>query len=400
MSKSAFYDAIPIMEHIQKHGYTAYFVGGAVRDYYLARVINDVDIATSAMPNEIEQLFDHTIPVGKAHGTINVVWEGCNYEVTTFRTEDNYEDHRRPSHVHFVRSLYEDVARRDFTINAMAMDTKFELYDYFNGLEDLKARCIRTVGNPVARFSEDALRIIRGLRFQSQLDFDIETKTYEAMKSCANDIKYLSVERIMTEFEKLLKGKGVEKAFKGLLYLDLMAHIPYFKLFNWQNVKIDTPLTLAQFLALIHLIEGKKEGLNCLKLSNQTLKEAEKLYQAIQSLQRITSKSSLTIWIYDYGMECAQTILHLKTLLESHSIQLPSPLVFNFNTVKTISEHLPIYSRKDMDINGKVLIDELHLGRGPWLKHTLREIECAIVTNKVSNIQSEIIEWVKNNVEI
>lgn len=215
MTKTAFYDAIPVMEHISKHGFKAYFVGGAVRDYYLQRDIHDIDIATSATPDEIEAIFEHTIPVGKEHGTINVVFEGDNYEITTFRTEGDYDDHRRPNDVQFVRSLYEDVARRDFTINAMAMDTSFKLYDYFEGRHDLTAGLIRTVGDPNLRFAEDALRIIRGLRFQSQLNFEIDPNTFEAMRNAACDIAYLSIERIIAELDKLLKGSGIERLFSN-----------------------------------------------------------------------------------------------------------------------------------------------------------------------------------------
>lgn len=399
MSKAAFNAAIPLMKHIQSHGFEAYFVGGAVRDFYLGRTINDVDIATSATPDEIESIFDHTIPVGKAHGTINVVWNNNNYEVTTFRTEGLYEDHRRPTNVHFVRSLYEDVARRDFTINAMAMDTEFKLYDYFNGCLDLNNHCIRTVGNAQTRFTEDALRIIRGLRFQSQLNFDIEKKTYKAMSSCIEDINFLSIERIMTELEKLLMGSGISKAFKAIIDLKIMSHIPYFKFFKWQNMMLNKPLTLPQFLAFLHLFEGEKEGIKLLKLSKQTLKEAERLTQAVRNLQQIHSKADLKIWVYDYG-NVATDIFYLKSLFDTHQIQLANPLIFNPNSISEIRQGMPILVRKDININGKILMEVLNEPSGPWLKRTLRQIECAIVTNEINNRQTEIVEWVKENVEI
>lgn len=173
MDKSLFEQAKPILEHIQKNGFEAYYVGGSVRDYVMRRDIHDIDITTSATPDEIESIFSHTIPVGKEHGTINVVYNHENYEVTTFRAEDDYLDHRRPSGVTFVRDLYEDLQRRDFTMNAIAMDTEYQLYDYFGGQQDINNRIIRTVGLPEERFQEDALRMIRCLRFQSQLSFEI-----------------------------------------------------------------------------------------------------------------------------------------------------------------------------------------------------------------------------------
>ena len=400
MSKAAFNAANPLMKHIQQHGFEAYFVGGAVRDFYLNRTINDVDIATSATPDEIEAIFEHTIPVGKAHGTINVVWEKNNYEVTTFRTEGRYEDHRRPTDVQFVRSLYEDVARRDFTINAMAMDTNFKLYDYFDGYNDLNHHCIRTVGDPQARFTEDALRIIRGLRFQSQLNFDIEEKTYAAMSACVEDIHYLSIERIMTELEKLLLGRGIEKAFKAVVDLKIMAHIPYLKMFDWQHIHLDIPLSLSQFLAFLHIFEGQKEGIKRLKLSNQTLKEAEHLASAILRLQQIQSKEELQIWVYDYGENIASDIFYLKALLEAHEIQIANPLIFNPKIIQKIYQQLPIHNRKEVNMNGKVLMVVLDQPSGPWIKHALREIECAIVLKKVKNSRTDIVEWVKQNVKV
>ncbi|MDU4602281.1 MAG: CCA tRNA nucleotidyltransferase, partial [Staphylococcus warneri] len=201
MSNELFERAKPILNQIQQHGYQAYYVGGSVRDYLMQRPIHDIDITTSATPYEIESIFDHTIPVGKEHGTINVVYNRENYEVTTFRAEEEYIDHRRPSDVHFVRDLYEDLQRRDFTINAIAMDTDYQTFDYFSGEDDINNGIIRTVGQPTERFEEDALRILRGLRFQSQLNFKIEYHTYNAMANQMEDIKYLSIERIIVELK-------------------------------------------------------------------------------------------------------------------------------------------------------------------------------------------------------
>lgn len=190
MDKSLFEQARPILEQIQDNGFEAYYVGGSVRDYVMGRNIHDIDITTSATPDEIESIFSHTIPVGKEHGTINVVFNDENYEVTTFRAEEDYVDHRRPSGVTFVRDLYEDLQRRDFTMNAIAMDTAYKLYDYFDGQQDINNRIIRTVGIAEERFQEDALRMIRCLRFQSQLSFDIAMETFEAMRTQMADINF------------------------------------------------------------------------------------------------------------------------------------------------------------------------------------------------------------------
>ncbi|MCL2858873.1 MAG: CCA tRNA nucleotidyltransferase, partial [Streptococcaceae bacterium] len=172
-----FVQALSVLEKIKSAGYEAYFVGGSVRDALLNRQIHDVDIASSAYPEEIKQIFPYTIDVGIEHGTILVLMgkeQSDQYEVTTFRTESTYTDYRRPDAVDFVRDLGEDLKRRDFTINAFAMDTDGTIIDQFDGLTDLKEKCIRAVGQATDRFNEDALRIMRAMRFSASLDFDIE----------------------------------------------------------------------------------------------------------------------------------------------------------------------------------------------------------------------------------
>ena len=179
---SEFQEALPILEKLKAAGFEAYFVGGSVRDAILGRPIHDVDIATSAYPEETKQVFARTIDVGIEHGTVLVLHGQQEYEITTFRTEDIYVDYRRPSQVSFVRSLEEDLKRRDFTINAYALSDKAQIVDLFSGLADLENKVLRAVGLAQERFNEDALRIMRGFRFAASLDFDIEEATFEAMK--------------------------------------------------------------------------------------------------------------------------------------------------------------------------------------------------------------------------
>lgn len=160
-----FTHAIPILHTLHEHGHQAYFVGGAVRDVLLGREIGDIDIATDATPDKVESLFEKTVDVGKEHGTVIVLHDGVSYEVTTFRTESEYEDFRRPKEVAFITSLKEDLLRRDLTINAMAMDINGEIIDHVGGKQDIKRKRIQTVGDPACRFQEDALRMMRAVRF-------------------------------------------------------------------------------------------------------------------------------------------------------------------------------------------------------------------------------------------
>ena len=177
-------------------------------------------------------------------------------------------DHRRPSEVHFVRDLYQDVQRRDFTVNAIAMDSNYKTYDYFEGERDLKERLIRTVGEPRERFEEDALRIIRGLRFQAQLDFKIVDNTFDAMRKQIADIQYLSIERIVVELKKLIKGINVAQSFNLMKEIDAFKHIPFFNSFNMQRVHIDEPLEFEMWIAIMLAQQPITDTLKLLKISN------------------------------------------------------------------------------------------------------------------------------------
>lgn len=189
---------------LQENGYEAYAVGGCVRDSFLGREPGDWDITTSAMPEETKALFSHTFDTGIEHGTITVLLEHEGFEVTTYRVDGKYEDSRHPTEVTFVRNLREDLLRRDFTINAMAYNETDGLVDIFGGMEDLKQGVIRCVGNAEARFSEDALRILRGVRFAAQLGFRIDGETRAGMNKLAPTLRKISAERIQAELVKML----------------------------------------------------------------------------------------------------------------------------------------------------------------------------------------------------
>lgn len=193
-----------ILNRLINSGYEAYAVGGCVRDSILNKVPKDWDITTKAKPEEVIKLFDKVILTGIKHGTVTVVLNKTGYEVTTFRTDGEYEDNRHPKQVKFVTSLKEDLARRDFTINAMAYNEVNGLIDYFDGVKDLKNKTIQTVGNPNKRFSEDALRMLRAIRFSAQLDFNIEQNVLDTIKKLKENITYISKERIREEFNKIL----------------------------------------------------------------------------------------------------------------------------------------------------------------------------------------------------
>lgn len=203
-------DVLFIIERLNSSGFTAHVVGGSVRDSLIGRSLGDFDITTSALPSETKQVFSEykTVDTGIKHGTVTLVLSGVPYEITTYRIDGDYKDNRHPDEVRFTDRIEEDLARRDFTVNAMAYDPTGGLVDPFFGSLDIERRIIRAVGDPYVRFGEDALRILRALRFASVLDFRIDERTSEAARDLAIRLDSISKERIYTELRKLISGEN------------------------------------------------------------------------------------------------------------------------------------------------------------------------------------------------
>ena len=198
-----------------RNGYNCYLVGGALRNHFAGLKPTDFDFATDASPEEVISSFHHVIPTGIKHGTVTVVFKGHQFEVTTFRIETDYSNSRHPDSVCFSPSIYEDLKRRDFTINSIAMNLQTgELLDPHNGIQDLKHHRIKAIGNPIERFSEDGLRLMRACRFTAQLNFTIENNTLQALKKCRDNLKKVSAERIRDEIIKILESQKPSIAFR------------------------------------------------------------------------------------------------------------------------------------------------------------------------------------------
>ena len=200
-----------VLKQLRDAGYEAYVVGGCVRDSLLHRMPDDWDITTSAKPEDTKRIFRRTVDTGIQHGTVTVMVDRTGYEVTTYRIDGEYADGRHPEHVTFTASLLEDLKRRDFTINAMAYSPAEGLVDEFDGIGDINRRVIRAVGDPVQRFTEDALRMMRAIRFSAQLDYRIDEDTREGIRLLAPNLQKVSAERIRVELEKLLLSEHPEE---------------------------------------------------------------------------------------------------------------------------------------------------------------------------------------------
>ncbi|TDM13231.1 CCA tRNA nucleotidyltransferase [Macrococcus lamae] len=384
-------EALPIIETLEAHGHTAFIVGGAVRNYLLDIPINDVDITTSALPDEVEQIFARTVPVGKEHGTIMVLDAGVPFEVTTYRIDGEYKDFRRPDDVIFVSDLKEDLLRRDFTINALALDRDFRVIDYTGGQNDLQHHLIRAVGNPYTRFYEDALRMLRACRFQSVLDFQIENSTMTAMNRHSELIRHIAIERIILEFRKLLQGKNPKAAMKTMEDSALHTYIPVLDqltplLLPEKDVTLEAYFGFCLYKRMITVQDIVK-----LKLSNhevKAIKDSGNIYEELFSAQ-YTER----LLLYYYGKKLVVNCLQLLAALQIE-VSLTN------QQVDSIYRELTIKERADIAVDGYVLMTHLSRQGGSWLKSLLSSIEEQIVLGKLLNNKEDILKWVDNNVKI
>ncbi len=213
-----------VCERLRRYGERAWIVGGCMRDLLRGEEVNDWDVATTARPKDVQRAFSHVIPTGIEHGTVTVLWEGKTYEVTTLRGEGAYTDGRRPDSISFVKNIEDDLARRDFTVNAMAFDPiDSSLVDPFGGLEDMKAGVVRAVGDPRERFREDGLRILRGARFVATLEFELDPDTERAFADGLTTFRKVSAERVRDEWLKAMKAKRPSRAFEVMRRTGILA---------------------------------------------------------------------------------------------------------------------------------------------------------------------------------
>ncbi|WP_423798940.1 CCA tRNA nucleotidyltransferase [Neobacillus sp. SAB-20_R2A] len=393
--KEPFLSAVPVIKRLESAGYEAYFVGGSVRDYLLGNKISDVDIATSATPDEVKAIFPKTVDIGIQHGTVLVLLKNNSYEITTFRTEGEYQDFRRPKEVSFIRNLNEDLMRRDFTMNAIAMDANGSIIDPFDGQTAIKERVIRTVGSPEERFREDALRMMRAVRFVSQLSFHIAGETLLALKKDAHLLDKIAVERKRAEFEKLLSGGNRKKAFRILLETQVFEYLPGLKK---QELKIE------KLLSYLCDSLNKKEMwallLYCLELNQQDseaflrnwrlpVKEMKEIQDILLYAKQRLIKDWSRYDLYTAGSETIQSAEKLYLVLKG---------INDFDSVKywlNTYDHLPIKQRSELAVTGSDIMAWREQAGGPWLKELLTRIEHAVLQDEVVNEKEKIKEWLK-----
>lgn len=426
---------------LENAGYEAFFVGGCVRDYIMKKPCDDIDITTSATPDEFEKILTDNnikfIETGLKHGTVTALLKGDTFEVTTYRTDGNYKDNRHPENVKFVKSLCEDLARRDFTVNAMAYNDSTGLVDIYGGKEDIAKKIIRAVGDPDKRFNEDALRIMRALRFASVLSFGIEDETKKAIYKNKELLKNISSERIFAELSKLLMGDNV---FNILMeYREIIAVVipelePIFNIpqnTSWHIYDVwehtckaveKAPKDLAvRITMLLHDI-GKafskttdENGTNHFKGHQKIsaiyaqsvlkrLKVSNEIYDRVMFLVPIhdmhigTDRKKIKKWLSKAGESNLRDLIEVKRADKlAQNPQMTRQELNNLDITQreldaVIAEGEP-FTVKDLAVNGN---DMLSLGlQGKQIGNVLNMLLDKVINNELENEKDSLISYVK-----
>jgi len=394
-------DVIFIIEELNKAGYEAYAVGGCIRDILLGRKPGDWDITTSAFPKEVKKIFKKTIDTGLQHGTVTVMLHRVGYEVTTYRIDGEYEDHRHPKNVVFTANLIEDLKRRDFTINAMAYNQETGIVDEFDGIKDLKQKRIRCVGNPKERFSEDALRMLRAVRFSAQLGFTIEEATEKAAYELSPMLEKISKERIQAELNKLLTSAHPEY-IKKIYQIGLSRYVlPQTEKFQDEKIQSkiikllkslpsDSILRWAGFLSFCNEEEQFGETiLRNLKFDNHTIEFVSKLVKYFP-MEAEPDEIKIRFALHEMGEELYPLYLTLK------KAELPSEktLEKTEELYQRIVEREDCISLKTLQVTGKDLIKEGFLP-GKELGRILNKLLLLVIENPKENNKERLLELAK-----
>ena len=375
-----------VLDTLTKNGHSAYIVGGCVRDLLCGKAPHDFDITTSALPHETQSLFEKTVDTGLKHGTVTVIIDDEPIEVTTFRTESVYNDSRHPESVNFVRDVKDDLARRDFTVNAMCYNDTDGLIDLFGGNDDITTKTLRAVGNPETRFSEDALRILRLFRFAATLEFQIEKSTFDAAVKCAPLLKNISAERIFTELKKAAGGKNIA-VISPLLKTDCLAD---FCITNGNLEKINNlePNETLRTFALLYITSTKlQKTLEALKCSNVFKDYCTKTVHLISNginADKVCIKNALNYADYDIICDCLSYLNCILNIDMSHQQAL----------LNEITENCEPYKISHLDITGK---DITALGfDGKQVGEKLKFLLDEVIKNPTLNEQQKLLNLICN----
>ena len=387
-------DVVEIIQSLCSHGFSAYAVGGCVRDTLLGVEPKDWDITTSASPVEVKEIFGHTLDTGIEHGTVTIMRGKIGYEVTTYRIDGKYSDGRHPDQVKFTPNLFEDLRRRDFTINAMAYSDETGLVDEFCGMEDLEKKVVRCVGEAKERFQEDALRMLRAIRFSAHLGFTIESDTWQAMIQMAKNLSLVSKERILVELTKTICSSHpemVKKIFDSGLHKEIGQHFSLLSARDAEVMALSGQLPEEKHLRFALLFKNQsgeeaKAILKELKADNDTIKKVKILVEYIdRKLPRNEKKMRQTL--SEIGPERVRDWILLKKVLgeEVEDCQ---------NRLQEILERGDAYTLQMLAVDGATLI-RAGIKPGPNLGQILGELLSYVIEDPSKNTMMFLLEKVK-----
>ncbi len=381
-----------IISSLEAAGYRADIVGGSVRDFLLGKTPGDYDITTSALPEEVKDVFstERTVDTGIKHGTVTLVLDGTPYEITTYRFDGEYNDARHPSSVSFTRRIEDDLMRRDFTVNAMAYSARHGLTDLYGGREDLEARLIRAVGDPDTRFSEDALRILRAVRFAATLGFDIEKNTADAIFRNMHLLANVSAERIYIEWRKMLSGDnayGILSNFSAV-FAEIIPELSALKLPDEERF-FDASY-LSRMLSLFAFsssspTEAYRSAAARLRMDNSTRDLGISVLSSLDKFD-LESEKGMTFALKEIGEISVRELIALEILLEKAE----------HNALKRFEALLSrgvVYRLSDLAVNGN---DLASLGiKGREIGSMLDRLLIAVIEGNVPNEYSSLLDYAK-----
>lgn len=399
-----------VLSKLKENGYQAYVVGGAVRDFLMGKTPHDYDLTSDALPSQISDVFkdfyqEHS---GEKHGTIRVIVDHKPIEITTFRCDEGYTDYRRPDNVEFVKDAYIDSKRRDFSINAFYY---FEghIYDFHEGLEDLNNKVIKTIGNPSARFHEDALRILRAIRFSAKLGYEIESKTKTALLDCKEELNLIAKERILTELKEISSTSN--------FFRDIKEYFPIFKLIIPCLDKIGNSIddiynfdtkSYGDYIASLSALFSLREINNDFMPWRLFIKMDNESINAIKTLIKLKDINFNNSFDDDYinGLILLSKPVDMN-VFKNYLINLYNLKRFKnddidsiLNRVDILSEGNTPYSLKDLEIDGNDLL-KLGIEKNQYFKEILNEVLLRCNQGDLNNNRNEEIEfvkkWIRNN---
>lgn len=393
-----------VLSKLKENGYQAYVVGGAVRDFLMGKTPHDYDLTSDALPSQISDVFKEFYQErsGEKHGTIRVIIDHKPIEITTFRCDEGYTDYRRPDNVEFVKDVYIDSKRRDFSINAFYY-SEGHIYDFHEGLEDLNNKVIKTIGNPSARFHEDALRILRAIRFSAKLGYEIESKTKTALLDCKEELNLIAKERILSELKEISSTSN--------FFRDIKEYFPIFKLIIPCLDKIGNSIddiynfdtkSYGDYIASLSALFSLREINNDFMPWKLFIKMDNESINAIKTLIKLKDINFNNSFDDDYinGLILLSKPVDIN-VFKNYLINLYNLKRFKnddidsiLNRVDILSEGNTPYSLKDLDIDGNDLL-KLGIEKNQYFKEILNEVLLRCNQGDLNNNRNEEIEFVK-----